>query len=263
MTKILDKISFENIQTLDKDFTKHFHDTYTLGITYHGIFKSYSLNKDFYFYEKSVRVNNPGDIHGGNSKSWSHANFYPTIELLSSIYEDIYGEKKTPYFLDHIIEDKILYKKLHNFFLSYFTNSDKLDIETTLLEALSYLIINYTSYNKKTDSIFGDKKIVSSTYELIKDSLDTSFSLDELASNSNLSKYHFLRLFKKEFGLTPHNFIINQRINKAYELIKNGKKISEASIEVGFNDQSHFTRNFKKLYGYTPSYLIKNSNIVL
>lgn len=64
-------------------------------------------------------------------------------------------------------------------------------------------------------------------------------------------------MFKKEFGLTPHNFIINHRINKAYELIINGKEISQASLEVGFNDQSHFTRNFKKLYGYTPSKLFK------
>ncbi len=257
MTKILDNISFENIKTLDKNFSKHFHNTYTLGITYHGIFKSYSLNKDFYFYENSIRINNPGDIHGGLSKSWSHANFYPTIELLSSIYKDIYKKDGTPYFLDHIIEDKFLFLKLHEFFFSYFKGSEKLDIETKLHEALSYLIINYTSYNKKIDDIFSDKKVVNSTYELIKDSLDTNFSLEELASNSSLSKYHFLRMFKKEFGLTPHNFIINQRINKAHDLIKNGMKISQASLEVGFNDQSHFTRNFKKIYGYTPSYLTK------
>ena len=257
MNKILETISFENLKTIDEHFSKHFHDTYTLGITYKGILKSYILNKDFYFYENSIRLSNPGDTHGGNSTSWSHANFYPTIELLSSIYEDIYGERKVPYFLDHIINDKILYSKLHSFFVAYFSGFEKLDIETKLHEALSYLIINYTSYHKKPDNYFDDKKTVKLTYEYIKDSIETNFTLDELAENTSLSKYHFLRVFKKEFGLTPHNFIINQRVNKAHDLIKKGLKISEASIEVGFNDQSHFTRNFKKIYGYTPSKLLK------
>lgn len=255
MTKKLDSISFENLKTIDENFTKHFHDTYTLGITYDGIFKSYSLNKDFYFYENSIRINNPGDIHAGQSKSWSHANFYPTIELLSSIYEDIYGEKKTPYFLNHIINDKNLFFKLHDFFMAYFNKNHSLDIETKLHDALSYLIINYASYSKKHNFLFEDKKIVKQTYEYIKDSLETNFTLDELASNVNLSKYHFLRVFKKEFNLTPHSFIINQRVNKAHKLISEGTPIIDASLEVGFNDQSHFTRNFKKLYGYTPAKL--------
>lgn len=256
MNKILDNISFENIKTQNLHFTKHFHDTYTLGITYNGVFKSYSLNKDFYFYEYTTRINNPGDIHGGTSTSWSHANFYPTTKLLSDIYFEIYGEKKIPYFLSHIIDDKILFHKLHEFFFAYFKNSLELDIETKLHDALSYLIINYCSYGKNIDKIYDDRKIVKNTYEYIKDSIEYNFSLDELALNSNLSKYHFLRLFKKEFGITPHNFIINQRVNKACELIKSGVTISQASIEVGFNDQSHFTRNFKRLYGYTPKKLI-------
>lgn len=87
--------------------------------------------------------------------------------------------------------------------------------------------------------------------------------MDSLASNVNLSKYHFLRLFKKEFGLTPHAFIVNERLNRANNLIQSGFTISQASIQVGFNDQSHFSRNFKKYFGYTPSSLQKNSNIIL
>ena len=73
----------------------------------------------------------------------------------------------------------------------------------------------------------------------------------------------FLRVFKKELGLTPHSFIINERLNRANNLIQKGLTISEASIQVGFNDQSHFTRNFKKYFGYTPTLLQKNSNIIL
>ena len=57
--------------------------------------------------------------------------------------------------------------------------------------------------------------------------------------------------------------MMSLRLNRANNLIKNGKTISEASLLVGFNDQSHFTRNFKKYFGYTPTLLQKNSNIIL
>ena len=257
MNDLLSNISFENIKTADEQFSHHFHDTYTVGITYEGVMKSHYLNNTFDFYKDSVRINNPAEVHGGSSVSWSHANFYPTIEMMQSIYSDIFHENKIPYFSKHIINDPLLFSKLHAFFIPYFTKEDDLKIESNLIDALSYLIINYSSYAKSIDSVYADTRIVKDTYELIQDSLDTNFSLDSLAQNVGLSKYHFLRLFKKEFGLTPHHFIINQRINKAYSLITSGMKISQASLEAGFNDQSHFTRNFKKYYGYTPSMLIK------
>ncbi len=143
------------------------------------------------------------------------------------------------------------------FFNAYFKKEEELVIETLLIDALSSLILSNTIYIKEYKKIFEDKKIVKDTYEFIKDSIDCDFTLDILAKNVNLSKFHFLRLFKKEFGITPHAFIINERLNQANNLIKNGCKISEASLNVGFNDQSHFGRNFKKYFGYSPSYLKK------
>lgn len=263
MSKILQNILFENVKQSTNDFTKHYHDTYTIGLTYKGVLKSYNSFETYDSYEYSIRVNNPGEVHSGKSKEWSHANFYPTVDLLSNLYEQIFYEKKTPFFQRHIVENKLLFLKLHNFFTAYFTKEDEMFVESLLIEALSELILSNTIYTKEYNKIFEDRKLIKNTYELINDSLDTNFTLDTLASNVNLSKYHFLRLFKKEFGLTPHAFIINQRLNKANRLIQKGVSISQASIEVGFNDQSHYTRNFKKFFGYTPLTLKKNSNFIL
>lgn len=264
MNGILKNIIFEQAKENSNYYSKHFHDTYTLGITYEGFLKTYNQNKRFDYYVFSTRITNPGEVHEGTSSSWSHVNFYPTIELFSEVYQDLYSKKEYPLFLEHNIFDEVLYYKLHNFFLSVSKNEDKLKIETLLYDTLVYLVKNYASSSKKIDEkYFDEKRVVKNTYEFIKDSLDSKFTLEMLAKNSSMSKYHFLRIFKKEFGLTPHSFIINERINKAEKLIKNGMNISEASLEVGFNDQSHFTRNFKKLYGYTPATLQKKKNIIL
>ncbi len=263
MSKLLQNILFENVKQSTNDFTKHYHDTYTIGLTYKGVLKSFNSFETYDSYEYSIRVNNPGEVHSGKSKEWSHANFYPTVDLLSNLYEQIFYEKKIPFFQRHIVENKLLFLKLHNFFTAYFAKEDEMFVESLLIEALSELILSNTIYTKDYNKIFEDRKLTKDTYELINDSLDTNFTLDTLASNVNLSKYHFLRLFKKEFGLTPHAFIINQRLNRANKLIQKGISISQASVEVGFNDQSHYSRNFKKFFGYTPLTLKKNSNFIL
>ena len=263
MTKLLNNTLFENVKHINENFSKHYHDTYTIGITYDGVLKTKNTNKNFDFYKYSIRVNNPNEVHSGISQHWSHSNFYPNIELISDLYEQIFLEKKIPYFENHIINDKFLFIKLHNFFQSFFRKDEDIIIESNLIDSLSYLIINFTAYTKTYDDMFDNKIVLKKSLELINDCIDENISLDTLANNCNLSKYHFLRVFKKELGLTPHSFIINERLNRANNLIQKGLPISEASIQVGFNDQSHFTRNFKKYFGYTPTLLQKNSNIIL
>ena len=263
MTKLLNNTLIENVKLSNDEFNKHYHDTYTIGLTYSGVVKLHYMKKSIESYKYSVRVNNPGDVHDGKAKDWSHSNFYPSVEFISSLYEDIYDEKKVPFFENFIINDKILFYKLHIFFNSYFKKEDSLVVEANLMDATSYLIKNHTISTKKDKDIYEDKKIIKDTYEFINDSIEMNFSLDLLASNVKLSKYHFLRIFKKELGITPYNFILNERVNRANTLIQKGLSISEASYEVGFVDQSHFSKNCKKFLRHTPTYLQKNSNIIL
>ncbi len=260
--EILKHTVFENIDNSNGLFTKHFHETYTIGLTHEGLFKSVNSNVSSLSYKSSTRVINPYEIHYGDSKSWKYTNFYPSVELLSKIYEDIFFEKKVPIFQKHIIEDIQLYNLLLKLFQSIYNELDTMQVETDLINALSYLIKEYTHTTKKYDNLFDEKKIVTNSTEYINDSLDSNISLDEIAKQSSLSKYHFLRVFKKNIGLTPHSYIVMQRINKAKELIIHGQSLMDASINVGFSDQSHFIRNFRKMYGYSPKTLLRKEQFV-
>ena len=254
---------FENVSKTDKTFTKHFHETYTVGVTHDGIFKSNVVGKIDYSYGHSTRIINPGEVHGGDSDSWQYTNFYPSIALMSEIYTEIYGERKIPIFEKHIIEDMHLYSLLHGLFISVYQNAEAIEIESRLIEALSHLIRHYTHTTQPCDRPLHDTAIIKQSVEMIHEMLDTTLSLEMLASHVGLSKYHFLRTFKHHTGITPHHYIMTQRIHRATQEIISGERISEASIAAGFSDQSHFTRHFKRMYGYTPQHLLKSSNIVL
>jgi len=256
-------IFFENVPPTDKSFTKHFHETYTVGVTHDGVFKSNVLGVIDYSYGRSTRIINPREVHGGDSQGWHYTNFYPTVELMSEIYGQIFGERRIPFFEDHIIEDERLYGLLVGLFSTVYHDEEAIVIETRLIEALSYLIRHHTHTTQKIDRPLYDTAVIKQSVEMIHDLLESNLSLEMLAGNAGMSKYHFLRLFKHHTGITPHHYILTQRIHRATQHIISGVSIAEASITAGFSDQSHFTRQFKRVYGYTPNHLIKSSNIIL
>jgi AraC family transcriptional regulator len=89
--------------------------------------------------------------------------------------------------------------------------------------------------------------------EYIHSHLAQSFALADLADVAHLSEFHFARLFKQTTGLSPHQFVIHQRVERAKRLIAEGRlSLAQIAIDVGFSDQSQLNRHFKRLVGVTP-----------
>ncbi|OTG82407.1 AraC family transcriptional regulator [Acinetobacter sp. ANC 4648] len=83
-------------------------------------------------------------------------------------------------------------------------------------------------------------------------------SLEDLSSEMGISRYAIIRLFKNNFGLTPHAYQLNKKVNQARELLKNGEQIIKVAHDLGFTDQSHFNRVFKAHAGVTPKQYQRN-----
>ncbi len=70
----------------------------------------------------------------------------------------------------------------------------------------------------------------------------------------NLSPYHFARLFRATFGCAPYQYVQEQRLIRARNLLRQpGHKITAIALACGFNDSSQFSRAFKARFGVTPS----------
>lgn len=80
------------------------------------------------------------------------------------------------------------------------------------------------------------------------------FSLDRLAAQAGLSKFHFARLFKGALGVSPSRYHINLRINLARRLLRETKKsVVDVALEVGYANPSHFAQLFRRETGLSPS----------
>ncbi|GAB3999725.1 hypothetical protein GCM10028807_50750 [Spirosoma daeguense] len=87
----------------------------------------------------------------------------------------------------------------------------------------------------------------------IDSDLSAAINLTTIAAEASLSKFHFLRLFKKCYGRTPHQYRTEQRLIKAKRLVEIGFSTSEICYALNFGSITTFIGLFKKYTGYTPS----------
>lgn len=95
--------------------------------------------------------------------------------------------------------------------------------------------------------------------EYINKNFSQDLSIDQIAEKQNVSRSHFMRLFKKETGKTVNQFLTTVRIDKAKELLAS-KTVTDTAFEVGYNDSNYFSTVFKKQTAQSPVQFQKSLN---
>jgi YesN/AraC family two-component response regulator len=99
------------------------------------------------------------------------------------------------------------------------------------------------------------KKSLQRAMFFVEKHLNSSVSLDDVAREAGMSKFHFCRVFKTVTGLTFRGFLARRRIARAVELLHdNDRSLTDVCLDVGFKDMSHFSRVFRKVTGELPSH---------
>jgi AraC family transcriptional regulator len=89
--------------------------------------------------------------------------------------------------------------------------------------------------------------------DYIHTNLDRDLSIEQIARIINISPTYFASLFKRATGTSPHQYVIEQRVERAkLLLLKTDLAIADIALQVGFSSQSHLTQQFKRLTGVTP-----------
>ena len=90
--------------------------------------------------------------------------------------------------------------------------------------------------------------------EFVESHLEDDINLETLAAEARLSVYHFARAFKLSTGVSPHRYVLEQRVKRARQLlVQTDLPLSAIASAVGFFDQGHLSRQFRSLVGTTPS----------
>lgn len=88
--------------------------------------------------------------------------------------------------------------------------------------------------------------------EYLRANLERPVTLAELAREADLSEFHLQRMFRAQFGLSPHGWAEARRIDRAKDLIAAGEPLAGIAADCGYSSQSHLTRAFRAATGATP-----------
>ena len=127
----------------------------------------------------------------------------------------------------------------------------------SLLLELKRLSVSYPEHRNE----HGQNEHIKKTAEFIRTHYDQPLTIADLSEIAGYSAHHFTRLFKKMYNLTPHQYMVGVRLEKARFILEQqgDLPISEVSLQVGM-EENYFIRLFRKKYGITPgSYRSKYS----
>ena len=131
------------------------------------------------------------------------------------------------------------------------TAADMLSVQ--LLQHYSQPKLEFKDY---TDGL--SRSTLRQVVEYIHAHLEHELGLAELAAIAHLSPHYFTRLFKQSTGVTPHQFVIRCRVQRAKTLLLAGKNsIAEIAQQVGFANQAHLNVHIKRLLGVTPRMILE------
>lgn len=125
--------------------------------------------------------------------------------------------------------------------------------EPLLSKNINDILTAFLLYSPLTSGWSEGVGVTEEILSYINEHFAEDISVDELASKASLSQYHFIRTFKRETGFTPHEYIVNIRMNNAKYLLKNSAlSIKDICFRTGFSCESVFCSAFKKHQGLTP-----------
>jgi len=125
--------------------------------------------------------------------------------------------------------------------------------DLTLQELLIRIIQTQTVKSFEEGKNLDTNNSIAQAVEYIRLNLNGNMSLKKLSEQSCMSSTSFYRLFKRELGMSPIEFVLNEKIKCAKQLLKNQTiQINEVCYLSGFEDANYFTRLFKKYEGITP-----------
>ncbi|MEP3244683.1 MAG: AraC family transcriptional regulator [Sneathiella sp.] len=238
-------------------YPRHAHEEYSFGVTLAGDQAFFSRGAYHVSEPGNVILFNPEDIHDGSAG----------------------GEEELHYLMLYLSAD-ILHPHLQSSGWSGgadFRLSDLVSADTGIYEALLSLagcvrggvtdgfeqerclhnlaLSLARSEGAELHRISEGRKdsVLNKARDYIQANIRHDISLDDLGQELNMSKFHFLRLFREQTGITPYQYVLSCRVEQARKALHGGETVSDIACDYGFFDLSHFNRRFKAVFGVTPA----------
>lgn len=185
----------------------------------------------------------------GSKDEWEAVWLHFDGPLARNYYREITSRHGCVLSQDKPEELCLLMEKIYN----SFRNSEPI-VETGFSDTLTHILNTFLFSSPESKKALISNATIADSISFINENFDKPISLESIAEKANLSLYHFTRIFARDTGLTPHQYLINTRISAAKFLLKTTETpVKDIAFSTGFNSESSFCSTFKKWENMTPS----------
>ncbi|ATQ73993.1 AraC family transcriptional regulator [Massilia violaceinigra] len=245
-----DDVELFRAQIVRKVFSPHVHDGYVIGVVERGVERFHWRGAERYATSTDLVFINPDQVHTGEAAERSGV-LYRNIFVATDAMKQIVG--CTVYFPEPVVSDPVLGQRLKLALDTLAMATEPLAYDS-IMEALIFDIAarHGRGFQDDTPDLMHGFPGMSRMIEYIDANIGNTLRVEELADIANLSRFHFIRRFRKMTGVTPIAFVQARRTSMAKTLLRKGGNPSSIALITGFADQSHLTRWLKACYGVTP-----------
>jgi AraC-like DNA-binding protein len=239
-------------------YDPHWHDSYLLGYTEHGIQQFDCRRTRVTSTPGQVFMIEPGDIHDGHAPSeggFTYSMLYLKPEWLTRELRAWSSETPpsgAPSFPKTLVDDVPLARAIATLFRALHTPEMRIVRQTaidTLFEQLSHHL-DWRTHSEGGPILLS---VAHRARDYLHAHLEDDIGLDHLAAACAVDRFRLSRAFKRCFGLAPHAYLIQLRLTRARQLLALGAPPSDVAHSLCFADQSHLGRWFRRAYGLTPA----------
>lgn len=236
-------------------YAKHTHDAFSIGVIRRGCTDYVNQAARQRVGPGTVVMMNPGDVHGCNPVAddpWSYRMLYVDHGWLGRLQQEWGFSANDGFrpFATVMSTAPGLYEAFNSFY-DVLTSSAS-DHLRRQCAAVAFFEQVQSSLDPATVVEREANRKLARAAEYISDNCTAALRLEDICSASGLSASYLIRAFRKHYGMTPHTYLLNRRIQLARGLLKGGGAIADVALETGFSDQAHFQRTFKQFLAATP-----------
>jgi AraC-like DNA-binding protein len=198
---------------------------------------------------------NPDDVHACNpvaDERWSYRMMHVDVAWLTGLQHELGFSENHAFraFSQTMTTDAELFDGLNRL------HAILVDDDADTLRKQSAAIIFFSEVqNRLNPAVLPDhdaSRQLTRAAEFIAENCTRSLKLEDICEAADLSASHLIRVFKQRYGMTPHAYLINRRIQYSRAQLRRGRVIADVALDAGFADQAHLQRIFKRLVAATP-----------
>lgn len=239
----------------DVCYSRHSHEHFSIGAITAGRSTYVHEQASWQVATGTVVLMNPGDVHACNpidDQPWSYRMLYVDTPWLTDLQHQLGFAAELDFrrFACTHTADRALFDGLNQLYELL------LDAQACTLQKHGGAVAFFTELQIRLNpaQVLLDEPNgkLERAADYIREHCTQALKLEDICAAAELSASYLIRAFKQQYGMTPHAYLVNRRIQFARQQLRQGRLIADVALDAGFADQAHFQRVFKQHLAATP-----------